>query len=160
MQKSSISIEMENRNCPLCDRSNGGIIYSECGFNICKCNDCENMYMNPFPTASGFQRIYNDRYKFSAEDIDRVVKGFEEGKRFNDKLKLHGLTPVDSRPSLRLCENRAEAEFIPLSIPTLTGGEFREGGLNLIKKHRESGRLLDAGCNYGIFLRLVRGGWL
>ncbi|MDP2924669.1 MAG: hypothetical protein Q8O30_13305 [Candidatus Omnitrophota bacterium] len=119
MQKSSISIEMENRNCPLCDRSNGGIIYSECGFNICKCNDCENMYMNPFPTASGFQRIYNDTYKFSAEDIDRVVKGFEEGKRFffNDKL-------------------------------------------NLIKKHRESGRLLDAGCNYGIFLRLVRGGWL
>ena len=40
---------------------------------------------------------------------------------------------------------------------------FEEGGksfyndrLDSIKRHRGSGRLLDIGCNYGIFLRLAR----
>ena len=47
----------------------------------------------------------------------------------DEHLKLHELTPVESFFPLRRGVNLAEAEFSSLSIPTRTGGEFREGGL-------------------------------
>lgn len=115
MNRGAYGIEMQDRRCPLCDCDSGAIFYSEDGFNVARCDNCGYMYMNPFPTASGFQKIYNDTYRFGKEDIDKIVNGFEAGTRL-------------------LFEDR----------------------LNVIKKYKKSGRLLDIGCSYGIFLRLAK----
>jgi hypothetical protein len=63
------------------------------------------------------------------------------------KLKLHALTGVESFPSLRRGENLAEAEFSSLSIPTLTGGEFREGGLNGLHTSFAQSRMILIGAD-------------
>jgi len=107
--------DIRNRVCPLCNCENHKIIYRDCGFNIVKCTNCKYMYMSPVPLTAALQGFYNEKYQCSEKDIDKVVKGFAEGKHlfFDDRLEL-------------------------------------------IKKHIKAGKLLDVGCNYGIFLKLAK----
>ncbi|MDD3296482.1 MAG: class I SAM-dependent methyltransferase [Candidatus Omnitrophica bacterium] len=70
--------------------------------------------MNPL-LKEILEGVYNEKYQFSKDRLETVVRGFENGKRsfFNDRLRS-------------------------------------------IKKRRTFGKLLDVGCNYGIFLKLAK----
>ncbi len=108
-------MDMEKRNCPLCNGRAGRIAYRTGGLTILKCSSCECMYMDLVPGASALSKIYDDKYKYPAEDMEKTVRGFEEGTR-----------------------------------------PFLDDRLRSIKRHKASGKLLDIGCNYGIFLTLAR----
>jgi SAM-dependent methyltransferase len=56
--KMEMEIEMEEVNCPICERSGRNPIHQEDSFHMVRCTSCQFIYLNPRPTDESLFRFY------------------------------------------------------------------------------------------------------
>jgi len=58
LKKMTLSIEMEEVVCPLCEATGGGPIHREGSFQMVRCPSCQFIYLNPRPKEESLLRFY------------------------------------------------------------------------------------------------------
>jgi 2-polyprenyl-3-methyl-5-hydroxy-6-metoxy-1,4-benzoquinol methylase len=54
--------KMTEVNCPICSNNSFEVFYGFDDFKICKCKECEMIYLNPRYTSSAIEEFYNETY--------------------------------------------------------------------------------------------------
>jgi len=158
---------MELRPLCLVCGSPGGLVHenvpdSLCGspdqYNYLSCADCRMLWVSPRPDPSSLVKLYERHYGDLqlAPDPDLPAAGAKAWVRAVVLNSCRGY-PAESVPRRRVLGHYAGP--VLARIPWV--GSRAQFGLGLmLPPFRPRGRLLDLGCGYGWFVRLLRGlGW-
>jgi SAM-dependent methyltransferase len=116
---------MSQYPCPYCRATKNRVVYDFGVWKIVECQDCELMYLTPFPTLDELKEIYNEEYYFN--------KKFYDTRDYN----LYGYTDYVTERFIKQAHYRDIVKEIRNCLP----GE-----------RREVPRLLEIGCGLGYFL--------
>jgi 2-polyprenyl-3-methyl-5-hydroxy-6-metoxy-1,4-benzoquinol methylase len=72
-----MDLEMEEVNCPICERSRGEPLYLEGSFQMVRCSSCQFVFLNPRPTVESlhdFYQQYLPEEESSIESWEKMMK--------------------------------------------------------------------------------------
>src|SRR4030067_526023 len=58
LPKIMANMEMEEVDCPICERSRGDPLHLEGSFQMVRCHSCQFIFLNPRPTMDSLFRFY------------------------------------------------------------------------------------------------------
>jgi 2-polyprenyl-3-methyl-5-hydroxy-6-metoxy-1,4-benzoquinol methylase len=146
---------MEDSNCPVCEKCDNSILYrreenkapKKFSYRILRCNNCSHLFSFPSPAFKESDTIYEKSRAVFLNDLERTNKKIKRLKSFWRRFVLReylGYNKASSRRTLKY--------FCALFLSGFTS-------LNILPFHKE-GRILDVGCNNGLYLHLLKDlGW-
>ncbi len=72
-----MNFEMEEVNCPICERSKGDPLHFEGSFQMVRCPSCQFVFLNPRPTTKSLHRFYQTylpEEESSIESWEKMMK--------------------------------------------------------------------------------------
>ena len=73
----SMDFEMEEVDCPICEKSGGDPLHTEGSFQMVRCPSCQFIFLNPRPTAAAlhhFYQTYLPEEESSIESWEKMMK--------------------------------------------------------------------------------------
>jgi len=72
-----MDFEMEEVNCPVCEKSRGAPLHAEGTFQMVRCSSCQFIFLNPRPTTESLQQFYQQylpEEEASIESWEKMMK--------------------------------------------------------------------------------------
>ena len=73
----NMDFEMEEVNCPICEKSRGDPLHLEGSFQMVRCSSCQFIFLNPRPTMESLHQFYQQylpEEEASIESWEKMMK--------------------------------------------------------------------------------------